>query len=305
MGFLDALKRSNTQMTVTVEPAEALPGQEVLVRVTIEGEIDDKTQAAGVGLRCMNLYLVRERDDDDGDVDERWRAQKLHEERQELPLTQGTHEFKFVVPPGAPPSCKEAVKWSAWAELDRRHGRDVSGTADVSVGVNLQDLPTERPPSVAGEGGLTFSELPTSVAAGSDLQGTLEITPPDEGKVTVSVRLIRRRKYSGQTLEGYDSSRIASATVGGVGISLRDGGISFGSAKSTIEKTDDVAETKVCEKREVRAGATERLTFSLPVPEDADPPVAVAHAVVEYELEARIERRMRSDHKVVAPMFVR
>jgi len=113
MGFLDALKRSNTQMTVTVEPAEALPGQEVLVRVTIEGEIDDKTQAAGVGLRCMNLYLVRERDDDDGDVDERWRAQKLHEERQELPLTQGTHEFKFVVPPGAPPSCKGAVKWSA------------------------------------------------------------------------------------------------------------------------------------------------------------------------------------------------
>ncbi len=57
----------------------------------------------------------------------------------------------------------------------------------------------------------------------------------------------------------------------------------------------DLAEVEVVGGKEFAAGATERLPFSIHVPDDAGPTVAVPHAVVEWRLQATVQRRMRRD----------
>ncbi len=271
MGLLDALKRDKTSLTIEVDPAEVVPGAEVRIRVTLEGEIDDKAQGLRAGLRAANHYLVRERDrhDDDNDVDEVWRAIQLHEETHELPLQAGTHEIACVVPPGALPTSKNAVSWGAFAQLDRKRGMDAKENAVVRVLAPPEAAAETQ--SVTGEGGAAFADVPTLARAGEEVSGTLTITPSDDLKVTgVELKLRRIRFYR----------------------------------EDKITKREDVAVVELGGKSEFRAGDTAQMPFSIPVPPDAEPSVAAPQALVTWELEASFQRRMKSDFNVKAPLVV-
>jgi hypothetical protein len=89
-----------------------------------------------------------------------------------------------------------------------------------------------------------------------------------------------------------------------VGINIREGGLSFASAKSTITKRDDVAEIEVGGKQEFAAGATAQVPFSIAIPADAEPTVATPHAIAAWELEATVKRRLRGDFDVKTPVAV-
>ena len=274
MGLLDALKRDKTSLTVEADPAAVLPGGEVRIRVTLEGELDDKVQGLRAGLRAANHYLVRERDrhDDDNDVDEVWRAVQLHEEVHELPMQPGTHEIVCVVPPDALPTSKNAVSWGAFAQLDRKRGMDAKEDAVVQVLLGGAAVPSE-PSSTAtvGEGGVAFAEVPVSAAAGEEIRGVLTVTPAEDLKVTgVEVKLRRTRFYR----------------------------------EDKITKREDAAVAEVAGKEEYRGGDTAQIPFTLQVPADAGPTVEAPQATVTWELEASFKRRMRGDFNVKAPVVV-
>jgi hypothetical protein len=134
------------------------------------------------------------------------------------------------------------------------------------------------------------------VRTGESVDGVIEVTAEDDVKATgVVVKLTRVRTYS--------AKRIAEPGAGGLALDIgklgldfsSDGGITIGSNSSRIVKKDDMAEVEVVGGKEFAAGATERLPFSIHVPDDAGPSVAVPHAVVEWRIQAMVQRRMRRD----------
>ena len=200
MGFLDALKGKKPEVTITAEPSDLLPGQEVRVRVTIAGELDDKAEDGKAGLRCLNEYLVRERDHDHDDNRPRevWRSVQLHEQAIDVPLAIGDHDFTFVVPEGLPPASKQAVSWWAWANIDRRRGLDASASAKLAVRLPAGRVPARAPrlrdrPRRASRS----PTRPPRPRAGETIEGTFTVTPPEGVKATaVRVRLTRTRTYT-------------------------------------------------------------------------------------------------------------
>src|SRR5215212_5465847 len=104
MGFLDKFKGTGSpRLAVAVEPATALPGDHVRVRVNVTGAIDDKVDGALAGIRCVNDYLTKEYDRQEHEWDEVWRSLTLHEDQGVLPLELGEHELTFTIPDGLPP----------------------------------------------------------------------------------------------------------------------------------------------------------------------------------------------------------
>jgi hypothetical protein len=298
MGLRDALKRNKAEITLDVEPADLRAGDDVRLRVTIGGELDDKVQGARAGIRCTHSYLVRERDrdQDDHDVDEVWRSITLHEEVHPLAARPGTVEVTCSVPEGSPPSSAYAVAWEAFAVVDRKMGMDASDEVPLTVRTSADALPAELPAPPAGEGGVRFAELPARVRTGESVDGVIEVTAEDDVKATgVVVKLTRVRTYS--------ATRIADPGAGGIALDLGKVGLDYspqtgltlGANSSKIVKKDDMAEVEVVGGKEFAAGATERLPFSIHVPDDAGPSVVVPHAVVEWRLQATVQRRMRRD----------
>lgn len=266
MGLRDALKRTKAEITLAAEPLELHPGQDVRLQVDI-GELDGKAQGARAGLRCTGSYLVRERDSD-GDWEERWRSIVLHEELHELPLQAGAHEVTCTVPEGSAPTSEHAVKWTAWAVVDRRMGLDARAETELTVRSTADSLPAEAAPAAPGEGGLRFSEVPARAGMGTTIDGTLELTPESDLKTTgIVVRLARVRTYA-------------------------ENG-------SKVVKTDQRGEVELAGKAEYAAGQTTRLPFSIPVPADG-PSVSVPHAEVQWVLTGTARRRLRGDHDVRA-----
>lgn len=272
MGFLDALKGKKPEVTITAEPSDLLPGQEVRVRVTIAGELDDKAEGGKAGLRCLNEYLVRERDrnDDDNRVREVWRSVQLHEQAIDVPLAIGDHDFTFVVPEGLPPASKEAVSWWAWANIDRRRGIDASASARLAVRLPATGLPLERRAYGTGHGGIAFADAPASARAGEVVEGTFTVTPPEGVKAqAVRVRLTRTRTYT----------------------------------EDKIVKRDHFAETELHGSLELDPGQTQSFPFALQVP-DVGPSVTTAQAIVDWRITAIVARRLKGDHEVSAPLNV-
>src|SRR5215204_5774747 len=104
MGLRDALKRNNAEIAVEVERSHLRAGDDVRLRVTIGGELDDKVQGARAGIRCTHRYLVRERDHSDHDRtdhDELWRSITLHEEIASIAAQPGTGDVTCHVPHGS------------------------------------------------------------------------------------------------------------------------------------------------------------------------------------------------------------
>jgi hypothetical protein len=273
MGFLDRFKGKRPKLTVTVDPADAVPGDEVIVRVTVAGEIDEKAEGGVAGIRCLNNYLTKEWDRQDDEWDEVWRAVSLHEDQQDLPLTPGEHEYRFTLPTGLPPDSSEAVSWWAFASIDRRRGLDASDSTRIAVRLPAASAPQERRAVPDGGDGVAFDDLPASVGAGQTLEGTLSVTPREDVKTTgVKVKLTRVCNY-------HDDEH-------------------------QIERRKDMGEVEVAGSQELVAGQTQQFPFSLPVPPNPGPTAQAPHTVVEWRVDGVVARRMRGDLEVRAPIVV-
>lgn len=274
-----------------------VPGAEVVLRIDVGGELDEKCRAVRAGIVCTGHYLVRERDrdmDGDVDVDEVWRTVDVHSEEHEFPVAVGPIQARFTVPLGAQPSSEDAVEWTAWARIDRQKGRDVVKRLPLPVRFAADIVPTERPGDPSNEG-LTLIGVPAAVRAGEPLTGTLAVDLPDDAKVTaVRIRLHRRRTYVADTIEGVGVTGGQSL----VADLFLDGGA------SRIVKEDEVAEVDLAGKRSFEPGAAERLEFSVAVPAGAGPSTSHPHGQVDWRVEAVLDRRLRGDLSVEAPVVV-
>ena len=273
MGLLDRLTGKKPTLTIAVDPPVAAPGDEVRVHVVLEGEIDDKAQAARAGVRCVNEYLVREYDRREHEWEEKWRAVTLHEDFQDLPLAAGDHDFTFTIPQGLPPASDKAVSWWAWAQVERHRGIDANASERIAVRLPAEAAPGGRVAYGTGDGGISFSDMPASVAAGATIDGAFTVCPPDEIKATgIRVRLTRTRTY---TADGNE-----------------------------IVKRDHYGPFEVSGGVELPAGQTQEFGFSIPVPPNAAPSAQAPHAVADWRVTAIIARRMRDDYEVSAPVVV-
>ena len=273
MGFLDIFKGKRPDLSISVDPAEALPGDEVRVRVAVQGEIDDKAESGRAGIRCLNDYLAREWDRQDEEWDEVWRAVSLHQDAQDLPLQPGEHEYAFRIPEGLPPDSAKAVSWWAWAQIDRRRGLDATASTRIAVRLPAAATPSERRSIPPGDDGVGFEDLPASAGAGGTLDGVITVTPRDDVKATgVKVKLTRRCTYTA------DNHR--------------------------IERDDDVAEVEVAGPQELVAGQTQQFPFSVALPPNPGPTATAPHSVVEWSVTGTVARRMKGDLEVRAPLVV-
>ena len=298
MGFLDKLKAGgDATIGVSLEPGDVTPGAEVVLRVDVGGDIDDKCRAVRAGITCTGHYLVKERDrdaDGDVDVDEVWRTVDIHEEAHEFPVAVGPLQAHFTVPPGAQPSSEDAVEWTAWARIDREKGRDVVERLPLPVRFGPDTMPAERPGDPSNEG-LTLLDVPAAVRAGEPLTGTLGVSLADDAKVTaVRIRLHRRRTYVADTIEGVGVSGGQSLVAD----------LFLGGGASRIVKDDEVTEVDLAGKRSFEPGQSERLEFSVAVPAEAGPSTTHQHGQVDWRVEAVLDRRMRGDLSVEAPVVV-
>jgi SpoOM protein len=273
MGFLDRFKGKKPTVTLAAEPLNLVPGQQVRLNVVVGGEIDDKSQSAQAGIRCVNEFLTKEYDRQEHEWDEVWRSITLHEDMGDVPLEVGEHELTFAVPGGLPPSSKEAVKWSAWTKIDRSGGFDAKADRLLAVRLPSGSVPSERRAVAADKDGVSFDDLPASVGGGQTLQGTLSVTPAEDVKTTgVKVKLTRTRRYR------HDNHK--------------------------IDRSDDVAEVEVAPGQELAAGQTHQFQFALPVPTNPGPTAQAPHAVVEWKVTGVVARRMKLDLDVEAPIVV-
>lgn len=274
-----------------------VPGAEVVLRVDVGGEIDAKCRAMRAGITCTGHYLVLERNRDmDGDVDldEVWHTIDIHSEEHEFPVAIGPVQARFTVPLGAQPSSEEVVEWTAWARIDREKGRDVVQRLLLPVRFAAAAMPGERPGDPSNEG-VTLLGVPTAVRAGEALSGTLAVNLADDAKVTaVRIRLHRRRTYVADSIEGVGVSGGQSL----VADLFLDGGA------SRIVKEDDVYEVDLASKRTFEPGAAEQLPFSVEVPPGAGPSTSHPHGQVDWRVEAVLDRRLRGDLAVEAPIVV-
>ncbi|WP_205695887.1 hypothetical protein [Conexibacter sp. SYSU D00693] len=292
MGFLDAFRKGDATITLAVDPPSPSPGDEVTLRADVAGALDDRAQGLRLALRCTEHYLVWDKDPGDDHAEQEWRSATLHEEREELEAAPGAHTATFTLPAGLPHSSADAVRWRAEARIDRHRGRDAKAEQELHVPAPAAALPAGTLGAVVGEAGVGLEGLPAAVAPGATLEGVVVVTPPEDVRTTgVLVRLRRRRTY---TATGHDLGN-ASLTVGGM---------TFGSGRSTIHKDEEVAELELQGGGELAAGHTVRLPFALPVPADAGPSVVAPHAVVRWQVEAVLARRMRGDHTAVAEVVV-
>lgn len=273
MGFLDIFKGKRPNISLAVEPADALPGDEVRIRVLVEGQIDDKANSARAGVRCVNEYLTKEWDRRDDEWDEVWRAINLHEEAQDIPLEAGEHQLTLRIPEGLPPDSSKAVSWWAWAQIDRERGLDAKASTRIAVRLPASSAPSERRSIPPGDDGVGFEDLPASVGAGRTLDGVIAVTPREDVKATaVKVKLARHCTYQDE--------------------------------KHRIERNEDVAEIEVAGAQELVGGQTQQFPFSVPLPPNPGPTASAPHSTVEWFVTGIVARRMRGDLELRAPVVV-
>lgn len=272
MGFLDRFKGKRPQLTVTAEPAEALPGDEVRVRVVVEGEFDDKVEGARAGIRCLNEYLTKEWDRQDDEWETVWRSISLHEDAQDLPLQAGEHDFTFRIPTDLPPDSKEAVSWWAWAQVARRRGLDAKGSTRIAVRLPAPAAAEEKR-SIPAQNGVALDDLPAAVRAGGTLDGTLTVTPEEDVKAT-GLKVVLTRV------------------------------VNYADDNHKIERKEKVAEVEIAGARELARGQTEQHAFSVPLPPNPGPTASAPHSVVTWVVTGAVARRMKFDLEVEAPIVV-
>lgn len=295
MGIMDRLQgRSGGRLQVYVEPREAGPGTEMTVRLVVVDGLDDKARSVRAGVTCTGRYQVEERDrDSDGDVVTRnvWREVEVYEQGRPVELRLGEQRVPIMLPAHVAPSSGDIVTWEAWARIDREKGLDVVERVPFEVRVPLDRVPSTRQGD-ATDDGLTISGIPTTVAEGQTLEGTLVVDVPDEVSVrSVAVRLHRRVTFVAQAINDYDvysGSLLASAIF---------------SDTSRITRDEQVAEVQLAGKTSFQPGSRQALPFAVPVPR-CGPTSSHAYAQVDWRLEAVLDRRLRGDKSVETPLIV-
>lgn len=260
---------SKPALTVTAEPTTVLPGQAVLVRVEVGGEIDDKVRGIHAGLRANNRYSYEDRDSD-GDRHTHHSTETIHEESQPVAPGRpqaGPYALTLTVPPAGPPSAHGTVRWEAWAKVDRP-GRDVNHEVELAV---LSPWPmrqedAQEPPLSDQECAVWFNGLSAQYLKPSEhLQGTLVVTPREDLKTT-GVRVEMRGLKTSHSSRGRELERIAMVKV-------------------------DVAGSA-----DLAAGQTYQWPFSLMAPPDAAPSLQTSLTTIQWKLYGVVARRMRGDY---------
>jgi hypothetical protein len=296
MGFLDRLKgKSGGAIEVIVEPTAAGPGTEISVRLDIKEELDDKAQAVRAGITCTGRYKVKERRRDaDGDMhtDEVWRDVEIYEEVAPLQLATGPQQARFYLPDEAQPASEDAVEWEAWARIDRAKGLDVVERVPLNVRVPSDRVNADRGADPSQDG-LTLVGIPAVAREGETLRGTLVVEVAEELKANaVSVRLHRRATYVAEAINDYNVYRGDLIA-----------GLFFGSSTSKIVEDEQVAEVDLAGKQSFDAGRREQFEFSIDVPV-AGPTSSHQYAQIDWRIEAVLDRRLRGDVAVEAPLLV-
>lgn len=294
MGIMDRLQgKSGGKIEVAVEPLTAGPGSEMTVRFTIFDELDDKARTVIAGVTCTGRYQVEERErDSDGDIVTRtvWRDQEVYELEQPVELRSGEQAVRMFLPDHVQPSSGDIVSWEAWARVDREKGIDVIERVPFEVRVPLDRVPATRQ-SDATSDGLTLSGIPTAIAHGTTLQGTLVIDVPEEVKArSVKVRLHRRVRFLAAPENDYD---VYSGNL------VLSGFLD----SSQITHDDQVAEVELGGKATFQPGHRQGLPFAIEVP-PVGPTSAHVYAQVDWRVEAVLDRRMRGDKSVESPVIV-
>jgi len=285
--------KSGGSIQVDVEPATAGPGSEMAVRFSILDELDEKSRAVRVGVTCTGRYQVEERERDaDDNVQTRqvWRDVQVYEHEQTVEMRAGEQRVSTFLPDHVQPTSGDIVSWEAWARVDRERGIDVVERVPFQVRVPIERVPATRQGD-ATDDGLTLSGIPTAVRHGDELHGTLVIDVPDEVKTrSVMVRLHRRVTFLAAPENDYDvySGSLVHSTF-------------FGTSQITDDR--QVAEVELGGKATFQPGQRQELPFSIKVPA-AGPTSAHLYAQVDWRLEAVLDRRLRGDKSVEAPIIV-
>lgn len=295
MGFLDRLKgKSGGAIEVIVEPTEAGPGEEIVVRLEIKEQLDSKAEEVRAGITCTGKYKVEDRRRDSNGVvqtSEEWRSYEIYEEYVPLQLAEGHQQARLFLPDEAQPGSDGAVEWQAWARIGRDKGIDVVERIPLTVRVPTDRVPAHRDTDPSNDG-LTLVGVPPVVRGGEALTGTLVVALSDDLKCSaVSIRLHRRATYVAQAINDYN-------VYNGSLVSTL-----FFDDSSKIVEDEQVAEIDIVEDQQFAAGGRDEFEFSIDVPL-AGPTSSHRYAQIDWRLEAVLDRKLRDDKSVEEPIIV-
>jgi hypothetical protein len=304
MGLLDGLTGNDKiKLTVSADPLEPGPGDEVKVRFDVAGELDPKCRSLVVGIKGYGAYRENEQYYAENQLQYREveRALSLHSEEREYPIAIGSGEAVFVLPESAPPSSLNVVTWYASAKVNREMAADEAENVAISVRVPVDRMPTARM-TQESEDGLVLEDVPVAVRAGDTLTGNLAVTVGKDLSVTaVRVRLHCDATQSSGGKGAPNREGVMGSVRGGVGALSR---LAPAGPSSSHESESKQAEVEVSGKREFSAGSTERIPFSIEVPADVGPTTEHDRGHVKWRLEAVLDRRLRGDLAVDMPLIV-
>ena len=296
MGFLDRLKgKSGGAIEVIVEPTEAGPGEEIVVRLEIKEQLDSKAEEIRAGITCTGKYKVEDRRRDSNGVvqtSEEWRSYEIYEEYVPLQLAEGHQQARLFLPDEAQPASDGAVEWKAWARIGRDKGIDVVERIPLTVRVPTDRVPAHRDTDPTGDG-LTLVGVPPTVRGGEALTGTLVVALPEDLKCSaVSIRLHRRATYVAQAINDYNvyNGSLVSTPV------LRR-------LRRRSSRTSRSRRSTSPEDQQFAAGRREQFEFSIDVPL-AGPTSSHRYAQIDWRLEAVLDRKLRDDKSVEEPIIV-
>ncbi len=306
MGFLDKiLKAGTTELELTVDPDRVPAGGDVHVRWDLGGEIDDKDRAIRAGVTATGYFLAYDDDehydqhDRDAHRDRRveQRSFEVYEHAEDLPLQLGPGGVTIKLPAEAPPGSAGVLKWTAWARVDRKGGKDDAQEATIYVRRPAQEV---APEDVAHDG-FKLTGIPRAVRLGKTYTGEIDFTPADDVKGVVKARMIRRCRFDSR--DGFATVDLPDL----LGMSQLPGSDLFASQSlaraSLIIREETELELELSEKEEFAAGRTRSFALELPVPRKG-PTTSHHHATVDWRLEIVLDRKLRGDLKVVLPLDV-
>jgi hypothetical protein len=195
---------------------------------------------------------------------------------------------EFPLPDNAAPGSDGAVEWEAWVRIDREKGMDK--VERMPVMVRATPAPPDTMPDTEKDG-LTLHGIPAQIRAGDAINATLTVSATKDLDAAVALRLHRRCTYVADAINDYwgGDSLLFDLVIGG--------------GRSYVSRNDQVEDLELSSRRKFAAGSPETFDFSLTIP-DAGPTTAHPHAQVEWRLEGVLDRRMKDDHDVSAPIVV-
>jgi hypothetical protein len=288
------LKGKQVEMQVElVEPSRTYyPGDRFGVRVTLKADAGLEAQEAVVTFGYVEHYQAKRRervrrDNRTREVEsEVWLKDEQELARQVLlaPGKQGaaidrTWEYEFTIPPEAPPTLEGKivrVQWLVRGKIDIKLATDINAEAEVRVGQRApgqRTAPSDYSESEGLEDASAAIQLPRQEwRAGETIDATLVLKPAS----TLDVSGVRAVVVRWETVTPYLGN---NAAVEGVPVAVR-GGTKF------------------------EAGQSYELPFQIKLPDAPGGVIETSHSQVVWFLKVVLDRRLRSDMSVTAPLWV-